>query len=73
MLDFPLPHQRSRVPSALCLCVYLSVSALMAEPFYIYTDLKFSAGIDLDNISDEFEAQGHRSKVKVAGLTNVIF
>ncbi len=37
MLHFPLPHQRSRVPSALCLCVYMSVSALMAEPFYIQT------------------------------------
>ena len=27
---------------------------------------------DLDNRSDEFEGQGHRSKVKVATLKNVI-
>ncbi len=29
--------------------------------------------IDLDNVSDEFEGQGHRSKFKVATLKNVIF
>ena len=28
--------------------------------------------IDFDDISDEFEAQGHRSKVKIARLKNVI-
>ncbi len=36
-------------------------------------NLKFGQRIDLDNISDEFEGQGHRSKVKVAMLKNVIF
>ena len=34
--------------------------------------MKFGTGIDLDNISDEFEGQGHRSKVKVIQLKNVI-
>ena len=37
------------------------------------TDLKFGIMNDLDNISDEFDRQGHRSKVKVARLKNVIF
>ena len=36
-------------------------------------DLKFGGGIDLDNISDKFKSQGHRSKVKVARLKNMIF
>ena len=36
-------------------------------------DLKIGVTIDLDNISDEFEGQGHRSKVKVAMLKNVFF
>ncbi len=36
-------------------------------------DLKSGLRIDLDNISDEFKGQGHRSKVKVAMLKNVIF
>ena len=30
-------------------------------------------GTDLDDISDEFDGQGHRSKVKVAMLKNAIF
>ncbi len=34
---------------------------------------KFGGGVDLDNISDGFEGQGHRSKVKVTRLKNVIF
>ena len=34
-------------------------------------DPEFGGSVDLDNISDEFE--GHRSKVKVALLKNVIF
>ena len=37
------------------------------------TDPTFGGGVDLDNISNEFEGQGHRSKVKVARLKNVIF
>ena len=36
-------------------------------------DLKFGFSIDLDNISDFFEGQVHRSKVKVAMLKNMIF
>ena len=35
--------------------------------------MKFGTVIDLNNISDEFEGQGHRSKVKVIWLKNVIF
>ncbi len=30
-------------------------------------------GIELDDISDEFDGQGHRVKVKVTMLKNVIF
>ena len=37
------------------------------------TDPKFGGRIYLDNISDEFEGQGPRSKVKVAMLENVNF
>ncbi len=36
-------------------------------------DAKFGRGIDLDKVSDKFEGQGHRSKVKVAIKKNVIF
>ncbi len=36
-------------------------------------DTKFGGGVDLDNISDGFEGQGHRSKVKVIRLKTVIF
>ena len=35
--------------------------------------MKFGPSIDLDNISDEFEGQGHRSKLKVIQLKNFIF
>ncbi len=35
-------------------CVCLSIGL---------TDPKFGGGVDLDNISDEFEGQGHSSKV----------
>ncbi len=33
---------------------------------------KFSTGIDLDNILDKFDGQGHRSKVKVSRSLKVI-
>ena len=46
-----------------------SVSALMAEPFDELTQ-NFVEALTL--ISDEFEGQGHRSKVKLARLKNVI-
>ena len=39
---------------------------------WAYRALKFGGGVDLDNISDEFEGHGHRSKAKVARLKNVI-
>ncbi len=35
--------------------------------------VKFGIAIDLDNILDRFEGQGHRSKVKVIQSKNVIF
>ena len=34
---------------------------------------KFGTEIDPDDISDEFDGQGHRSKVKVIQLKTVIF
>ncbi len=37
------------------------------------TDLKIGTGIGTDDLSDKFDGQGHRSKVKVARLKNVIF
>ncbi len=37
------------------------------------TDQKFRRRVDLDIILNEFEGQGHRSKVKVARMKNVIF
>ena len=36
------------------------------------TDPKIGRDIDLDDISDEFEGQGHRSKVKITRLKNMI-
>ena len=53
-----------------CVCV------LVCEHSYGWTDRrtvrKFGTGVDLDDISDEFDGQGHRSKVKVIQLKNVI-
>ncbi len=54
------------VPSV-CVSVCASVSALTA------TNLKFYIEMNLDNIFGEFDGQGHRSKVKVTSLENVIF
>ncbi len=58
-------------PVCLCVCVFVC----QRSPGWTVwrTDLKFGGGVDRDNISDEFEGQGHRSKVKVARLKNVIF
>ncbi len=36
-------------------------------------DLQFGMNITIDDILDEFEGQGHRSKVKVVRLKNAIF
>ena len=56
-----------------CVSVCLSVSLRSHGWTVWHADPKFGRGLDLDNISDEFEDQGHRSKVKVARLKNVIF
>ena len=34
--------------------------------------MKFGRGVDLDDILDKFEGQGHRSNVKVSRSKNVI-
>ena len=59
------------VPSV-CVCVCLSVCERSHGWTIWHADPKFGGGVDLDNISDEFKDQGHRSKVKVARLKNVI-
>ncbi len=51
----------------------LSVSALQGEPFHIWTQDLVEGCTRVDNISDEFEGQGHRSKFMVAIFKNVIF
>ncbi len=53
------------------LSVCLSVSVLTAEPFDVLCT-KFGTGIDLGDILDEFDVEGHRSKVKVTRVKNVI-
>ena len=58
-------------------CVCLSVRQSVIQPSHgwtvWHTDVKIGRDIDLDKILDNFEGQGHRSKVKVAILKNVIF
>ncbi len=51
----------------------MSVSRHSPSQTVCRMDLKFSIGIDFDDISDEIDGQGHRSKVKVVRLKNVIF
>ena len=55
----------------------VSVSALTEGVPVIYfnhiTAALHQSGIYLDDVSDEFEGQGHRSKVGVTRLGNVIF
>ncbi len=53
-----------------CVCICLSVSQRSHGWTVWHMDPKFGGGIDLDNILDEFE--GHRSKVNVYSLKNVI-
>ncbi len=60
-------------PVCLSVCVCLSVGQRSSGLTDWATDLKSCIGIDLDNISDEFEGKGHRSKIKVTMLKNVIF
>ncbi len=52
---------------SVCLCVF------QRSHGWTVTDLKFGRNIAFDNISNKLEGQGHRSKVKVAILKNVIF
>ena len=75
MLLFPPASAVEGINSVRCVClsVCLSVSQRSQGWTDWATDPKFGVGIDLDNISEEFEGQGHRSKVKVANLKNVIF
>ncbi len=56
-----------------CLCVCVSVCLCVCQLLSSLTTEKFGARVDHDYISDEFEGQGHRSKVKVTMLKNVIF
>ncbi len=70
MTFFPPVSAVEGMESVPSVCGCLSVSALTAEPFDV--DTKFGGGYDLDNISDECEGQGHRSKVKVTRLKSVI-
>ncbi len=58
-------------PIPVHVCVRLLVSALLAELFDMRIR-KFGTGVNIDNISDEFEGQGHRSKAKVAILENMV-
>ncbi len=56
-----------------CVSVCLSVSEL-SHGWSVWPRItKFGAGIDVDDISAKFDGQGHRSKVKVARLKNMIF
>ncbi len=55
----------------MCVSVCLSVSTLLVEPVDKWTQ-NLVHWLTLDNIWDEFEGQGHRSKVKVARLKNLI-
>ncbi len=60
-------------PVCVCVCVCLSVCQRSHGWTVWDTNLKFSVNIAFGNISDEFEGQGHRSKVMGAILKNVIF
>ncbi len=52
---------------SVCPCVRLRSAGRTVGP----TDLKFGARIKDHHILDEFEGQGHRSKVKVTKVKNV--
>ena len=49
----------------MCVCVCQLALSLLNRLAY---GMNFGTGVDLDNIMDEFEGQGHRSKVKVIQL-----
>ena len=61
---------RSRV--SMCLCVHVSVSQRSQRQTVWHTDAKIGIRFNIDHILDEFDGQGHRSKVKVTRLENVI-
>ncbi len=54
------------------MCVYLCVSVWALSQLNGLTVTKFGTGIDLKEIPEEFTGQGHRSKVQVIQLKNVI-
>ena len=51
-------------------CVFVCLSVIQHSHGRTVLDrnLKFGVRFDLNNISDEFKGEGHRSKVKVAIL-----
>ncbi len=59
-----------KTEASVCVCV------LVCEHSHGWTNwrtvTKFGTGVDLDNISEEFNGQGRRSKVKVIQLKNVV-
>ncbi len=61
---------RGNIFASIRISVCVSVCALQAEPLGP-TDLKFSVHIKDYHISDKFEGQGHRAKVKVTKVKNV--
>ncbi len=71
-MNYSLPQQEG-IKSVRCVCVCLSVSQHSIDWTIWATDLKSDMGIDLDNISDEVEGQGNRSKFKVAMLKNFLW
>ncbi len=56
----------------MCVCVCLSVSAFTVEPFDVETQNLVEALTLIIIILNEFEGQGHRSKVKDTRFKNVI-
>ncbi len=76
-LLFPPVSVVEGIKSVLSLCVCVCICVFVCQHSHgwtVYvTDLKFGRNIAFDNISSKFEGQGHRSKVKVAILKNVIF
>ncbi len=68
LILFPPASAVEGIKSVPSLCVCVCVCQCVCERFHgwtvWHTDLKFGGGIDLDNISDEFECQGHRLKVE---------
>ena len=56
-----------------CPCVCVSACTLATKPLDLIMDLKIGTHVHLDNISDKFGGEGHRSKVKVIKVKNVKF